>query len=95
MCFQATSAGLFPKTDEVPIATDDFYGRVRVGVDMIFNPPRTRFMRLVEKNGGKAFNGLKMLLYQGILAFSLWSGAEITEAQEKDALSRMRAALGQ
>ena len=31
--------------------------------------------------GGKAYNGAKMLLYQGIIAFELWNQVEITEDQ--------------
>ena len=45
--------------------------------DLIVNPPKTRFMELVEAQGGEAYNGAKMLLYQGIIAFELWTGCQV------------------
>ena len=38
-------------------------------------------MKLVKEGGGCAYNGLKMLLYQGVIAYELWTGCEITEEQ--------------
>ena len=63
LAIQATNVGMFPKVDEAVIEDEAFYQRVHTGYDLIFNPPETRFMKLVEGNGGRAFNGLKMLLY--------------------------------
>lgn len=42
-------------------------------------PAETKFMRLVNEAGGKAFNGLKMLLYQGVEAFELWNNIKVRE----------------
>ena len=81
LAIQATSVGMFPKTEDAVIAEEDFYRRVHTGYDLIFNPPCTKFMQLVQKQGGRAFNGSKMLLYQGIIAFELWNQVEITEDQ--------------
>ena len=36
-------------------------------------------MSLTKKAGGRAFNGARMLLYQGIIAYELWTGKEIAE----------------
>jgi shikimate dehydrogenase len=36
-------------------------------------------MKLVKSNGGEAFNGLKMLLYQGIDAFELWNNCKVSD----------------
>jgi len=76
---QCTSVGLFPKTEEVVIESDEFYKKISVGYDMIFNPYETKFMKLVRHNGGLAYNGLKMLLYQAVIAFELWNKVSITE----------------
>lgn len=77
IAIQTTSVGLFPDTEEAPVEASEFYDKISVGVDIIYNPARTRFMKLVEEHGGIAYNGLKMLLYQGIAAFELWTGKEI------------------
>lgn len=76
---QTTSAGLYPNEDCAPIENPDFYDKVSVGVDIIYNPTKTKFMKLVEGKGKKAYNGLKMLLYQGVSAFELWTGTEVRE----------------
>lgn len=83
LVIQATSVGLHPHDEDVVIEDKSFYERVHTGYDLIFNPARTRFMRLVEEQGGRAFNGAKMLLYQGIIAYELWTGAEVSEEQAR------------
>lgn len=70
--FQATSIGLSPNVDQVVLDDAAFYRKVKVGVDLIYNPAVTRFMQMVSEHGGKAYNALKMLLYQGVIAYELW-----------------------
>lgn len=43
-------------------------------IDMIFNPPMTPFLSAARAHGCHILNGLSMLLYQGALAFELWTG---------------------
>ncbi|MCD8039301.1 MAG: shikimate dehydrogenase [Lachnospiraceae bacterium] len=76
---QCTSVGLFPNVNDVIIDDADFYRCVKSGYDLIYSPWETRFMKLVADNGGAAFNGLKMLLYQGIDAYELWNGCKISD----------------
>lgn len=79
--FQCTSIGLSPNTEQAVIEAKEFYENVEVGVDLIYNPAETRFMKLVTAAGGQAYNGLKMLLYQGIIAYELWNQVQITDEQ--------------
>ncbi|MBQ2100766.1 MAG: shikimate dehydrogenase, partial [Lachnospiraceae bacterium] len=58
-----------------------------------YNPLETRFMQLVKKAGGRAYPGLKMLLYQGIIAFELWTGETITEEIANDAYAALLAQM--
>ena len=90
LVIQATSVGLHPDDEAVVIEDRAFYERVHMGYDLIFNPARTRFMRLVEEQGGRAFNGAKMLLYQGIIAYELWTGVEVSEAQARLVAAEMK-----
>lgn len=94
LCIQATSVGLHPKVEDVVIAEEAFYDMVHTGYDLIYNPCRTRFMSLVEAHGGQAFNGLKMLLYQGIIAYELWNGISVSEEVAQHVLDCMREAMG-
>jgi shikimate dehydrogenase len=43
-------------------------------MDMIFNPPLTPLLSTARAHGCQVLNGLSMLLYQGALAFELWTG---------------------
>ncbi|MBQ6889116.1 MAG: shikimate dehydrogenase [Lachnospiraceae bacterium] len=81
VAIQATSVGMYPKTEDVVISEEGFYKKVRVGYDLIFNPYETKFMKLLKAAGKEAYNGLKMLLYQGIIAYELWNECEVTKEQ--------------
>ena len=74
---QTTSCGLYPNNDDAPIYDKEFYELVEAGVDIIFNPAETMFMKLCKEPGARAYNGLKMLLYQGIAAFELWNDIKV------------------
>ena len=92
LVIQATSVGMHPHDGDVVISDEAFYQRVHTGYDLIFNPAKTKFMRLVEKNGGKAYNGAKMLLYQGVIAYELWTGVPVTEEQAEQVFAAMQEA---
>ena len=79
MFIQCTSVGL-KEDDGLPLVKDEeFYRQAFCAVDLIYNPARTQFIKLMEKNNVPAINGLKMLLYQGIIANELWNGVSIDE----------------
>ena len=94
LAIQATNVGMFPKTEETVVEDAEFYRRIHTGYDLIFNPAETKFMSLVKENGGRAYNGLKMLLYQGIIAYELWTGLEIDSSLAEKAYAEMRTAMG-
>ena len=93
LAIQATNVGMFPKTGEAVIEDAAFYRKIHTGYDLVFNPARTRFMSLVQQSGGRAFGGLKMLLYQGIIAYELWTGAQVDRALAEKAYEQMRKAM--
>jgi len=93
LAIQATSVGLYPDCDAAVIEDPAFYDRIAVGVDLIYNPENTRFMRILQSQGKKTMNGLKMLLYQGIIAYELWNGCKVPDELAQDVLSRMKEEL--
>ena len=94
LVIQATSVGMHPNDEDVVIADEAFYKRVHTGYDLIFNPPETKFMKLVKAQGGRGFNGAKMLLYQGVIAYELWTGCEVSDEQANVIYKKMLEALG-
>lgn len=77
--FQATSIGLAPHVEDVVLSDKAFYRKVSIGIDLIYNPADTKFMQLVRDAGGRAYNALKMLLYQGIIAYELWHDMHVPQ----------------
>lgn len=73
LAVQSTSVGMHPNVDAAAIEDPAFYRKIHTGVDIVYNPMETKFMKLVKEAGGRAVNGLDMLLYQGIIAYELWN----------------------
>ncbi len=90
LAVQGTSVGLAPHNEDVVISDAAFYEKVHTGFDLIYSPWETKFMRLVKEHGGKAFNGLKMLLYQGIIAYELWNEVQVSEADAEAVYGKLR-----
>lgn len=49
-------------------------GKGQLAYDLVYNPPRTPFIKRAENNGATVAGGLGMLLYQGALSFETWTG---------------------
>ncbi len=94
LAIQATSVGMYPRVEEAIIEDPDFYKLIHTGYDLIYNPADTRFMQHVKQNGAKAYNGLKMLLYQGIIAYELWTGKVISDRLADQVYDKMVEAMG-
>ena len=94
LAIQGTSVGLEPDNDSAIIYADAFYEKVHTGYDLIYRPFRTKFMQLVEEHGGKAYNGMKMLVYQAIQAYELWNDVSVSEAQADRILQKMKEEMG-
>lgn len=94
LAIQATSLGMSPKTDVAAIEESAFYDRIACGYDLIFNPYETKFMKLVKEHGGESYNGLRMLLFQGIYAYELWNDISIPDEWASDVLQQMKEAMG-
>lgn len=91
---QTTSVGLHPHDDETAVMVDEFYENAAAGVDIIYNPYETMFMKLMKKHGKPAYNGLKMLLYQGVAAYELWNDCKISSDMADIIYEDMKKELG-
>lgn len=93
LAVQATNVGMYPNVEEAVIEDENFYKKIHTGYDLVFNPLETNFMKLVQKQGGRAFCGYKMLLYQGIIAYELWTGKQIDDTLAEQVYDRMLKAM--
>lgn len=89
LVINATSIALFPNVEDVvPI---DF-GTLRSGMlacDVIPNPPNTPFLQRAKEAGAVTLDGLGMLVYQGAIAFKLWTGEEASTDVMRRALEEV------
>ncbi len=79
LCIQATKVGLYPNVEETPVKEEAFYKKLTALYDLIYTPWETRCMKLAKENGAMAYNGLKMLLYQGVAAYEMWNDTTVPE----------------
>ncbi len=70
----ATCVGLYPNVDCKPDIDYDGIQAEMVVSDVVFNDPNTLFLREAAARGAKTINGLGMLVNQGALNFTLWTG---------------------
>lgn len=71
----STPVGMAPNTDHSPVnETESPLLKDKICYDLIYNPLKTRFLKLAEDHGGKPINGLEMLIWQGSRSFELWTG---------------------
>lgn len=76
LLLNATPVGMWPNVDASPwIGGVPFPQGVTV-YDMIYRPARTQLMQQAEAAGGRALGGLGMLVRQGALSFTIWTGRD-------------------
>jgi shikimate dehydrogenase len=87
LLINATSIGLYPDVDAVPEVDFASVTPGMVVCDVIPNPPSTPFLRQAAARGAKTIDGLGMLVYQGAIAFKMWTGLDASTAVMHQALA--------
>jgi shikimate dehydrogenase len=82
----ATPIGMYPNVNVEPIVKADKLREDMVVMDLIYNPLETVLLKEAKKVGAKAINGLGMLIYQGAVAFKIWTGVEPNVEVMKEAI---------
>ena len=77
ICIQCTSVGLAPDSDACVIEDEGFYEKIQSAVDLIYKPKETAFMKKVAAHGGRAYNGLRMLVYQAVSSYEFFMKKEV------------------
>jgi shikimate dehydrogenase len=72
----ATSIGLFPDTDARPDLDPESLRPGLIVADVIPNPPRTGLLRDAAARGCTVLDGLGMLVNQGAIGISHWTGVD-------------------
>ena len=83
-----TSLGMTPRVEGLPWDDAIAFRPGQVVYDLVYNPPRTRLLQVAARDGAQAIGGLGMLIWQGAIAWELWTG------QPPPVAVMRRAALG-
>lgn len=79
LVINTTAAGMAPQLDKCPLEDMSFIDSNTAVADMIYNPPKTVFLKRAEENGAKIMNGLGMLIFQGLLAYEYFTGTKLLD----------------
>ncbi len=82
----ATPLGLH-KGDPLPLSGANI-DRHHLVCDLVYNPPETPFLRAAKARKARCLPGIGMLLYQGVIAFEIWTGKKAPVPTMKSALMR-------
>lgn len=71
-----TPIGMYPNINHKPLITANMMHKELLVNDIVYNPLKTGLMIEAEEAGAKTISGIKMLMYQGIESFRIWTGIE-------------------
>ena len=61
------------------IDDNEFYKKCDSGIDLIYTPFETAFIKKMKENGKICINGLDMLILQGVESFEIWNDVKVSE----------------
>ena len=85
LIINATSIGI-KLNEEIKLDHSKLEGQLFY--DVIYNPPKTKFLENAKKSGKKTENGKSMCVYQAMKAFEIWNG--ITPEINKEVLDLIK-----
>ena len=88
LIINCTSVGMSPNVDGMPWNEDIAFRPDQIVYDLIYNPPETRLVQKAIADGAQAQSGLGMLVWQGVIAWELWTGETAPVEVMSDAVYR-------
>ncbi|WP_026967389.1 shikimate dehydrogenase family protein [Algoriphagus terrigena] len=73
LIINTTPLGTFPKTEEMPEIPLEMLNASHRVYDLVYNPSETTLMKACVERGGKAKNGMDMLVLQAEAAWAIWN----------------------
>lgn len=82
----ATGMGMKPLEGQTYIPDKSFFRKDLIVTDVVYFPRETEMLRMAKEVGCKTMNGLGMMLFQGSVAFELWTGQPMPIEYMKETL---------
>jgi len=77
LIINATTMGMYPDIEDTITDIEDSFNEEQIVFDLIYNPTKSKFLKMAEMQGAKVVGGLKMLISQAAKSFELWTGVEM------------------
>ncbi len=74
-----TSVGMSPRLEEAPMLPPGVFEAKPFVYDLIYAPMQTRLLAEADAAGCGTMNGVKMLVQQGAVSLSLWTGLPVSD----------------
>lgn len=69
-----TPVGMYPQINQKPLVNAGMMHENLMVNDLVYNPQKTSLLTECEKAGAIPISGIKMLIYQGMKSFEIWTG---------------------
>ena len=77
LIINTTSMGMYPETDDSATTIKESFMKGQIVFDIVYNPVKTKLLKLAESQGSTIITGLKMLVEQGAKSYELWCGEKM------------------
>lgn len=79
LLINTTPVGMSPQIERSPLESEIMaqLQSSAIAYDLIYTPRPTQFLKLAEKQGAIAIDGLEMLVQQGAIALQIWLNQEV------------------
>ncbi len=81
-----TAIGMFPDVDDTPTSIAESFTPDQIVFDVVYNPVKTKFLKLAESQGAKILTGLEMFIAQGAKSLELWTGEKMPVEKIRETL---------
>jgi shikimate dehydrogenase len=77
LIINTTSMGMFPEIDDSATTISESFMKGQIVFDVVYNPVKTKLLKLAEAQGATIITGLKMFVEQGARSYELWTGEKM------------------
>ena len=77
LIINTTSMGMYPEIDDSATTIKESFMKGQIVFDVVYNPVKTKLLKLAESQGSTIITGLRMLVEQGAKSYELWCGEKM------------------
>jgi len=87
LVINATPLGMDPHADKSPLPDAQYLQSGQLVFDVVYNPKETLFLKQAKGRGAQLGYGYEMLLFQGVVAFEIFTGSKAPVKIMEDVLT--------